>query len=319
MNVILGCRVGRGTPSGGRLENEIRLAAAAWMAGLVTLDVGDSLWSGEPVFKELFRRMPLTIELGVMATLFSLIIAIPTGVIAAVKRGTWMDYASRVFAIIGLSIPIFWVGVLSILGLVTYFNWTPPLGYVGITENPWVNFQQLIWAALALGYIQAALVSRMTRSSLLEVLREDCIHTARSKGVKESGVIFAFANWPSISSTRASTRASGSDSAAGQESKVAGRRLARRGRGTPDCYHPWYHRTAASHSRHPAADAVGADRAVQPPEPARRGGGPCAHPARNRRSARAVHRDARSLHDQLEVAPAAPLRGQLVRHGQPRA
>src|SRR5690606_38389847 len=99
----------------------------------------------------------------------------PAGIIAAVKRGTWADYVSRVVSIMGLSIPSFWVGVLILLALVTYFSWTPPLGYVGPLDDPVGNFQQMIFPALALGYIQAALVARMTRSSLLEVLQEDYI------------------------------------------------------------------------------------------------------------------------------------------------
>lgn len=164
-----------------------------WMVGMFMLDVGPSLWSGEPVFKELFRRLPLTIELGVMATTTSLLIAIPMGIIAAVKRGSWMDYASRMFVLGGLSIPSFWVGVLIILALVTWFGWTPPLGYMGFTENPVVNFQQLIWPALALGYIQAALVARLMRSSLLEVMREDYIRTARAKGVRDRNVVIKHA------------------------------------------------------------------------------------------------------------------------------
>ena len=164
-----------------------------WMVGMFTLDVGPSLWSGEPVFKELFRRLPVTIELGIMATTTSLLIAIPMGIIAAVKRGSWMDYASRIFVLGGLSIPSFWVGVLIILALVTFFGWTPPLGYMAFTENPVVNFQQLIWPALALGYIQAALVARLMRSSLLEVMREDYIRTARAKGVRDRNVVIKHA------------------------------------------------------------------------------------------------------------------------------
>lgn len=160
-----------------------------WMWGLLTLDVGNSLWTDRPVFDELFKRLPLTVELGIMATVTSLIIAVPLGIIAAVKRGTPADYFSRVFAIIGLSIPGFYVGVLMILALVTWFDWVPPLGYVGPLENPVANFQQLIWAALSLGYTQAALVARMLRSSLLEVMREDYIRTARSKGIREFDVI----------------------------------------------------------------------------------------------------------------------------------
>lgn len=175
------------------LDDPLPIQYLAWVGGLLKLDVGNSLWSREPVFKELFSRLPLTMELGLMASTISLCIALPTGIIAAVKRGTWMDYASRIFAIIGLSLPSFWVGVLIILALVSWFGWTPPLGYVDFIDNPLTNLQQLIWPALALGYIQAALVSRMTRSSLLEVLREDYIRTARSKGIRESNVILGHA------------------------------------------------------------------------------------------------------------------------------
>jgi peptide/nickel transport system permease protein len=175
------------------LDQSLPVQWIDWMVGMFRLDVGPSLWSGEPVFKELFRRLPLTIELGIMATTTSLLIAIPMGIIAAVKRGTWMDYASRVFVLGGLSIPSFWVGVLIILALVTFFGWTPPLGYMALTENPVVNFQQLIWPALALGYIQAALVARLMRSSLLEVMREDYIRTARAKGVRDRNVVIRHA------------------------------------------------------------------------------------------------------------------------------
>lgn len=175
------------------LNKPLVMQWADWMLGMLKLDVGPSLWSGQPVFTELFKRLPLTIELGIMTTTTSLLIAIPMGIIAAVKRGSWMDYASRVFVLGGLSIPSFWVSVLTILALVTYFDWTPPLGYVPLTKDPIVNFQQLIWAALALGYIQAALVARMTRSSLLEVMREDYIRTARAKGVRDRNVVIKHA------------------------------------------------------------------------------------------------------------------------------
>ena len=101
------------------LDRSIVVQWLDWMRGLITLDVGPSLWSNEPVFSELFKRLPLTIELGIMTTVTSLVIAIPLGIVAAVKRGTWMDYASRIFVLGGLSIPSFWVSVLIILALVT--------------------------------------------------------------------------------------------------------------------------------------------------------------------------------------------------------
>ena len=160
-----------------------------WMSGMLRLDAGNSFWTGQPVFTELFRRLPLTLELGLMTSAISTSIAIPVGVIAAVKRGSWIDYAARIFAVGGLSIPSFWAGILIILALVKFFGWTAPLGYSGPLENPAANFSQMIWPALALGYSNSALVSRLVRSSLLEVMREDYIRTARAKGLKESTVI----------------------------------------------------------------------------------------------------------------------------------
>lgn len=175
------------------LDRPIWVQYLDWMRGMARLDVGNSLWTRQPVFTELFRRLPLTIWLGILATMISLTVAIPLGILAAVKRGTWIDVAARTFAVGGLSLPNFWVGILMILALVTYFGWAPPLGYVGLTEDPWKNFQQLIWPALALGYAQAGLVSRLVRSSLLEVMREDYVRTARSKGLNETRVIIRHA------------------------------------------------------------------------------------------------------------------------------
>jgi peptide/nickel transport system permease protein len=171
------------------LDRPLPVQYADWMLGVVTLDVGRSLWSHEPVFHELGKRFPLSLQLALMSTTIAILIAIPTGVIGAVRQGTWLDYVSRVFAITGLSMPNFWVGTLIILFLVYNFNWTPPLGYVGLMEDPFKNLQQLVWPAVALGYGQAAIISRMMRSSLLEILREDYVRTAHAKGLKPSSVI----------------------------------------------------------------------------------------------------------------------------------
>lgn len=171
------------------LDRPLPVQYADWMLGVVRLNVGRSLWSHEPVFGELGRRFPLSLELALMSSTIALLIAIPSGVIAAVKRGTWLDYAARVFSLVGLSMPNFWVGTLIILFLVYRFGWTPPLGYSSLLENPWKNLQQLIWPALALGYGEAAIISRMMRSSLLEVLREDYVRTARAKGLGDQSVV----------------------------------------------------------------------------------------------------------------------------------
>src|SRR3712207_4906813 len=111
------------------LDRPLPVQYADWVIGLLRLDAGNSLWSREPVLSEIWRRLPLTLELAVLTTVISMVVAIPTGIVAAVKQGTWLDYASRIFSIIGLAMPNFWVGTLIILFLVYQFNWTPPLGY----------------------------------------------------------------------------------------------------------------------------------------------------------------------------------------------
>lgn len=175
------------------LDRPLAVQYFQWILGLVRLDVGDSIRTQRPVFEELFKRLPVTLELGLASIVTSLAIAVPVGVVAAVKRGTWLDYVSRVVGIAGLSVPPFWIGIVMILILVQYFKWTAPLGYYALTVDPVKNFQQLIWPILALGYAQAGLVSRLVRSSLLEVMREDYIRTARSKGLPEMTVVLTHA------------------------------------------------------------------------------------------------------------------------------
>jgi peptide/nickel transport system permease protein len=118
-----------------------------------------------------------------MATVVATLLAIPLGVIAALKQDTWIDYAVRVFSIAGLSTPSFWLGILIILGLLIIFKWLPPMVYTPFWVDPWENLAQLIWPALAVGYRYSAVATRMTRSAMLEVLREDYIRTARAKGL----------------------------------------------------------------------------------------------------------------------------------------
>jgi len=160
-----------------------------WVGGLLTLDAGNSLWSGRPVFQEIAERAPLTLELALFALVISLVIALPIGIFSALKQDTWIDYLFRTISIGGLALPSFWIGTLVILGLTLFFNWTPPLGYVGITKDPWTNLQQLFWPALVIGYSNAAIIARMTRSAMLEVLREDYVRTAWAKGLGPRRVI----------------------------------------------------------------------------------------------------------------------------------
>lgn len=160
-----------------------------WIWGLLRLDAGNSLWSGRPVLVEIGERIPLTLELAFIALSLSMLIAIPIGIYSAVRQDSWIDYLMRSVSIAGLAVPSFWLGTLVILFLTLWFNWTPPLGYVPFTRNPLVNLQQLIWPALVLGFGNAALISRMTRSTMLEVLREDYVRTARAKGLRPKAVL----------------------------------------------------------------------------------------------------------------------------------
>jgi len=154
-----------------------------WMSGLARLDFGLSMWTGAPITEEIKLRFALSLQLAIMATAVATLLAIPLGILAAVKQDTWIDYAVRVFSIAGLAMPSFWLGILLILVLLVVFHWLPPMVFTPLWVNPWENLQQLIWPALAVGYRYSAVSTRMMRSAMLEVLREDYIRTARAKGL----------------------------------------------------------------------------------------------------------------------------------------
>src|SRR5215813_8161627 len=141
---------------------------ATWIWGLVRFDFGTSMWTGAPILQEIKLRF-----------------ALPLGVAAALKQDTWVDYLARVVSIAGIATPSFWLGILMILTLLVVFRWLPPMVYTPVWVNPWQNLLQLIWPALAVGYRLSAVATRMTRSAMLEVLREDYIRTARAKGLVE--------------------------------------------------------------------------------------------------------------------------------------
>jgi peptide/nickel transport system permease protein len=165
------------------LDKSISHQFGDYMWGLARLDLGKSLWTGEKVIDEIMLRFPVSLQIAIMATLIAVFIAIPLGTISALYRDTWIDYTVRVIAVSGLAIPSFWLGMLIVLGLITIFGWLPQIGYVSIFENPWANLAALFWPALSVGYRYAAVATRMMRSALLEVMREDYIRTARAKGV----------------------------------------------------------------------------------------------------------------------------------------
>jgi peptide/nickel transport system permease protein len=155
----------------------------AWLRGLAVFDFGTSMWTGAPILEEIRLRFALSLQLAIMATIVAVLLAIPLGVLAALKQDTWVDYAVRIFSIAGLATPSFWLGILFILTLLIVFRWLPPMVYTPFWVDPWQNLAQLIWPALAVGYRYSAVATRMTRSAMLEVLREDYIRTARAKGL----------------------------------------------------------------------------------------------------------------------------------------
>jgi peptide/nickel transport system permease protein len=162
---------------------------AEWMWGLVRLDFGTSMWTGAPILQEIKLRFALSLQLAIMATLVAVLLAIPLGVVAALKQDTWVDYAVRIFSIAGIATPSFWLGIVMILVFLAVFRWLPPMVYTPLWVDPWQNLAQLIWPALAVGYRYSAVATRMTRSAMLEVLREDYIRTARAKGLIEQLIL----------------------------------------------------------------------------------------------------------------------------------
>jgi peptide/nickel transport system permease protein len=160
-----------------------------WMKGIVILDFGASMWTGRPIIDEISDRFPLSLQVAIMSTILAIALAIPLGTIAALKQDSWIDYAVRMFSIAGLATPSFWLGILLILAFVVVFKWMPPLTYIPIWQDPVRNLSQLLWPALATGYRYSAVATRMTRSSVLEVLREDYIRTARAKGLVETLIV----------------------------------------------------------------------------------------------------------------------------------
>jgi peptide/nickel transport system permease protein len=164
-----------------------------WVWGMLRLDFGESMFFEEPVAEDLAAKFPITLELTVLAMLIATIIAVPLGLVSAIKQDTPADYIARIISITGVALPNFWVGILIVYFLVLLFAWMPPLGYANLWEDPATNLQQFIFPALALGFFEMAFTARVTRSSMLEVYREDYTRTARGKGLAERVVILRHA------------------------------------------------------------------------------------------------------------------------------
>jgi len=163
--------------------------------GFIRFDLGTSMWTGQPIVEEIALRFQLSLQIAIMATITAILIAIPLGTISAVKHNTWIDYVVRGFSIAGIAMPSFWLGILIILGLLITTKavfgtaWMPPIKYVPLWVDPLYNLSMTIFPALATGYRYSAVATRMTRSALLEVLREDYVRTARAKGLIQNLII----------------------------------------------------------------------------------------------------------------------------------
>jgi peptide/nickel transport system permease protein len=164
-----------------------------WAFHAMRGDFGQSLWTSDAVLPSIIRRMGISLEIGMMAMFVAICVAIPMGVLAAVKRNTWIDYAARLVSVAGLSIPDFWLATMLLLVLSLYIGWLPEFGWYVPWEQPLKNIEALIFPALIVGYRFSAVSSRMTRSAMLEVLREDYVRTARAKGLRDRTVILKHA------------------------------------------------------------------------------------------------------------------------------
>jgi len=160
-----------------------------WFWSVLQGDFGFSMWTGKSVAYEIGIRLELSLQVAIMATILAVLLALPLGTLSAIFKDTWIDQSIRMFSIAGLAVPSFWLGMIIILLLLSYFSWIPPLTFTSLWDDPWTNLSQLIWPAMAVGYRYSAVSTRMMRSSILEVLQEDYIRTARAKGVVERLVV----------------------------------------------------------------------------------------------------------------------------------
>jgi len=166
-----------------------------YIVGFITFDLGTSMWTQQDVTHEIAIRFPLSLQIAIMATFVSVVIAVPLGVISAAKQNTLVDYVVRTISIAGIAMPSFWLGIVIILGLLigtqawSGVPWMPPIFYKPIWVDPMHNLSQLIWPALATGYRYSSVATRMTRSAMLDVLKEDYVRTARAKGLIEKVIV----------------------------------------------------------------------------------------------------------------------------------
>lgn len=175
------------------LDRPLVVQYVTWLGRVVRGDLGRSLVDRSPVLDQIKLRLPATIELAIGAFLVALLIAVPAGILSAIRRGSAVDYASTVFALGGMSLPSFWLGMLFIILFAVKLQWLPASGYVPFSEDPRANLTAMLMPMVATGIRESAVLTRMLRSSMLEVLHADYVRTAHAKGLRESVVVLRHA------------------------------------------------------------------------------------------------------------------------------
>ena len=177
------------------LDNPIIVQFLDFLRSYVTFDFGKSMWSGNPVSQEILLRLPVSLEVALLATVIAILLAIPLGTISALKENTVLDHIVRVAAIAGIATPSFWLGIMSLIlvlnisAATTGKPWLPPIDYVPLWQDPIRNLSLVLLPAITVGYRYSAVTMRLTRSAMLEVMREDYIRTARAKGLLEQIIV----------------------------------------------------------------------------------------------------------------------------------
>lgn len=175
------------------LSSPLVVQYGKWLKDIVTGKLGTSFWRGDSVVDLIVQRGPLTVEIAVLAIVLSWVVGLPVGILSALRQNTVLDYIARFFTVLFLAVPGFWLGAMLVLVLLLWWDYAPPLGVINLWDNPARNLQ-IVWGpAVVLGLAVSAYIARMTRSSLLEIVREDYIRTARAKGLREQAVILKHA------------------------------------------------------------------------------------------------------------------------------
>jgi len=176
------------------LDLPVHVQYGRWMEGIVTRgDFGTSMWTGDPVIEEIINRLPVTLELGFFAFIISQLVALPVGLISAIRQDSWWDYLGRSFAIISLATPAFWLGTMIIVFPSIWWGWSPEVELIRFSKDPVGNLVQFVIPAALLGTQMSATTMRMLRTTMLDVMRQDYVRTAWSKGLRERVVILRHA------------------------------------------------------------------------------------------------------------------------------